>query len=172
MRLNILVKEIMKKDVKVVKPSETIKKAAIILKKNNIGSVLIDGKSPGIVTATDIVYKYVAAGKGRTVKDIMTKDVIRISPGKTIEQAARLMTERNVEKLPVYEKDRLVGIITATDVLRVEPALFETLLERIRISSVPEKDDQMEFFECETCGNYSDDVKEINGVYVCSECEG
>ncbi len=172
MRFNVLVKEIMKKDLKTVKSGDRIKKAAEIMRKNKIGSVLVNGKDIAIVTATDIVYKHVATGKGKTVKDIMTKDVVRISPNKTIEHAARLMTEKNIEKLPVFEKDKLVGIVTATDILRIEPALFETLLERLMISEKGGKEEQAEFFECESCGNYSDDVKEVNGVYICSECEG
>jgi signal-transduction protein with cAMP-binding, CBS, and nucleotidyltransferase domain len=170
MRFNVLVKEIMNKDVKKVSPDATVKEAATIMKNESIGSVIVDSDPMGIVTATDIVYNYVSDKKGETVKDVMTNNVIRISPNKTIEHAAKLMTERNIEKLPVFENDKLIGIITATDILSVEPALFETLLERIKMTGSPIREDNLDFAECESCGNYSDDVKEVEGVYMCKDC--
>jgi len=171
MKLYATVREVMNKDIKTVEPGDTIIKAAQIMKNENIGSVLIKGYPMGIVTATDILHKHVATRSGKYVKDIATTPVITISSNKSIEQAAKLMTERKIEKLPVIEGDKIIGIITATDILRFEPLLFEMLIEKIRIVSEPvAEEEKFEYYQCELCGNYSDDVEETGGKFLCSEC--
>lgn len=172
MKYNVLVGEVMNRKVVTIDMNESVEKAAKMLKEKNIGSVIVMGEKniKGIVTATDIVHKYIAERKGGLVKDIMTKDLVKISPNRTIEEASRLMVVKNIEKLPVFDKDRLVGILTASDILRVEPALMEVLLERMKMGSRRGRDEEYNFAECENCGNYSDDVEEVDGVYMCSEC--
>ncbi|MEM7819511.1 MAG: CBS domain-containing protein [Candidatus Aenigmatarchaeota archaeon] len=173
MRLKALVGEVMQTDVKKLDMAEPIEKAAKIMRDNNIGSiVVIGGKNiKGIVTKSDIVYKYVASGKGKTVADIMSENPITITPDKTIEEAARLMVKENVGKLLVFDKGKLVGIITSRDILKVEPALFEILIERLRIGETRhESNSGMGLLQCESCGNFSESVKEIDGKFLCIEC--
>lgn len=55
----------------------------------------------------------------KKVKDVMKKNVIMIKPSESIERAAELMVERKVNRLPVVENDKLVGIITRGDIIRV-----------------------------------------------------
>jgi len=135
MKFKVLVGEVMQTDVKKLDMAEPIEKAAKIMRDEGIGSVVVTGEKniKGIVTTTDIVYKYVAAKNGKTLADIMTKNPVTITPDKTIEEAARLMVEKKIEKLLVFDKNMLVGIITNNDILKVEPALFEILLEQIKI---------------------------------------
>ena len=52
------------------------------------------------------------------VKDLMTKKVFYVEPTDTIEEAARIMSEKDVRRLPVIENGKLVGIISRTDILR------------------------------------------------------
>lgn len=175
MKFKVRVGEVMRSEVRKLDMTEPIEKAAKIMKAENIGSVVVTGEKniKGIVTMTDIVYKYVAGGKGKTLGDIMTKNPVTISPNMTIEDAARLMVKKDIEKLLVFDKNRLVGIITNNDILKVEPALFEILLERLRIagaedrSGLTESDD---FIQCESCGTYSGSVKETDGRFLCDEC--
>lgn len=176
MKLNVLVGEVMKKDVKKVNIEDNVEKAAKMMKKYHIGSVVVMGEKnvKGIVTTEDIVYRYVAGKRGNKVSDVMTRDLITISPNRTIEEAARLMADKKVKKLLVFEKERLVGIITSTDILNIEPALYEILLERIKIRrpGIRAPSAGAQFMQCEVCGNYSDDIKEMDGVWICDECEG
>ncbi len=65
----------------------------------------------------DFLKKMESVGKLR-VKDIMSKSVITVSPEADISEAARLMRKRNINRLPVMEDNRLVGIITRADLLR------------------------------------------------------
>ncbi len=173
MKFQATIREVMKKDVKCISPLASIKKAAQLMKRYKIGSLVVKKgkKVVGIVTSSDIVYKYVASKKRkRRVKEIMSTHLIKISPNKTIEDAARLMVEKNIEKILVFEKGKLIGIITANDILKVEPALIEVLLERMKISGKSYEEAEPEFGECENCGNYSDDLEEVNGVWLCEEC--
>ena len=171
MRFKVLVREVMNKDIKSVDMDEKIERAAQIMKNNKIGSVLVMGekKLKGILTTRDVVFKHVAEKKGVFVKDIMSTDIISITPDRTIEDAAKIMAEKEIEKLPVFDKGIIIGIITSNDILKIEPALFDILLERIKIGKgVAEGQANIE--ECENCGNYSDDVEEEDGIYVCSNC--
>ncbi len=174
MRYNAFVKEVMNKKVKTVSPADSIKKAAGIMKKNKIGSVVVMGKKGvvGILTPSDIVYKHVANRKGRKVSDIMTKNPVTISPNKTLEEAAKLLTEKGIEKLPVFEKKKMIGIITSNDILKIEPALFEILLENMLIGGPVRKEEPFLFDQCESCGNYSDNLKKSSGSWLCEECRG
>jgi CBS domain-containing protein len=171
MKFNATVKDVMTKKIRSINVSDPIKKAAVMMKRHKIGSVLVmsKGKVVGILSTRDIVYKHIASGKGKKARDVMSKGLIKISPNKTIEYAARLMVSKRIEKLPVFDKDRLVGMITNNDILKVEPALFNILLERMKMGA-PRVREETGFSECEVCGNYSDDVREVDGVYKCEEC--
>lgn len=173
MRFAALVGEVMKTGVKKIGMDEPIEKAAQVMRDERIGSVVVTGEKnvKGIVTTSDIVYKHVASGRGALVKDIMSTDIVSIAPDQTIEDAARLMVSKRVEKLLVFDGDKLVGILTNNDVLRVEPALFEILLERLKIAGPAMRRPEAEpLLACESCGNYSDSIEEVDGVYICAEC--
>jgi CBS domain-containing protein len=94
--------------------------------------VVESGRLVGIVTSMDVL-RYFGTGKvfehlrsqkmddviSVPVEEIMTRDVVRISPGADIGEAAALMRERGCGGLPVVSDDRLVGIITERDLLRL-----------------------------------------------------
>lgn len=175
MKYQALVKDVMNEEVRSVDMEDPVSKVAQIMRQFRIGSVIVMGGKhiKGIITAEDIVYKYVAEKRGEKASDIMTRDPITIEPGKTLEEAARLMTEKKIKKLPVMEAGRVVGIITASDIVKVEPALHDVLLEQLKITSpgaigTPRGSGMA---QCEVCGNYSDEVEEIDGVWTCHECE-
>lgn len=176
MKYQATVKDIMNPEVKVVDIEDPVSKAAMMMRQFRIGSVVVMGGKhiKGIVTAEDIVYKYVAEKRGEKISDIMTHDPLTIEPGKKVEEAARVMTEKKIKKLPVVEGGRLVGIITATDIVKVEPALHDILLEQLKITSPGSSESPRgsTMAQCEVCGNYSDEVEETDGVWTCNECEG
>jgi len=171
MKLNVLVGDVMTHSVKIVDSAETVERAAQIMRDERIGSVIVTGDRnvKGVVTTTDIVYKHVAGKKGQRVSDIMSTDLIRISPAETIEEAARKMVKHSVEKLLVFDRERLIGIITNNDIIKVEPAIVEILLEKFKIGA-PFPGADHSITECESCGNYSDTIEEVNGTYLFSDC--
>jgi CBS domain-containing protein len=133
----MLVRDIMNKDVVAVEPEITVKEAAKIMSKFHIGSLVIlkNKKIVGIITERDILDS-VAQGKDAeltTVEEIMTKNVVTIAPDKNIEDAVNLMAEHKIKKLPVVDVDKLVGIVTASDIIIVEPKLIEGIANLISI---------------------------------------
>jgi len=126
------VKDIMNTDVKTIKPDESIQKAAEIMKEFRIGSLIVitGTKLTGIVTERDILNGVVAEDKVPSevkVEDIMTREVIMISPEMGIEEAVDLMMEKKIKKLPVVSSDKLIGIVTVTDIITAEPKMLKQL---------------------------------------------
>jgi CBS domain-containing protein len=128
----MLVKEAMTKNVIVINPDTTIKDAAKIMSEQRVGSLVVveNEKLVGIITELDIIWKVVASEldpKTTLVRDIMTKKVVTISADQTLEDATQLMVENKIKKLPVVENNKIVGIITATDIISIQPKLIESL---------------------------------------------
>ncbi|HDD46515.1 MAG TPA: CBS domain-containing protein [Candidatus Aenigmarchaeota archaeon] len=126
------VKDIMRRDIKTVSPEENVREGAKLMKKFNVGSLLVvkDSDLLGIVTENDIIEKVVAEGKNANtmkMKDIMTENVIVIDPEADIEEAAATMVKYNIKKLPVLIDKVLVGIVTATDIMAAEPRIMEEI---------------------------------------------
>ncbi len=171
MKFNALVKDVMRKDIKTVETEASIKEAARIMRDARVGSVVAVSKEKiaGIVTAKDIVYKHVATNAGSRVKDIMSTRLITANLTETIEQASRQMVKEGVERLLVFDHEKLVGIVSSSDILKVEPALVEILLERMKIGGGPSPE-PADINVCESCGNYSDDIEEAQGIYKCRSC--
>jgi CBS domain-containing protein len=128
----MLVKDAMVKKVVVTEPTATVKDIAKTMTRHRIGSLLVveKGELIGIVTELDIIWKVVAGDldpNTTLVNDIMTKKVVAITSDKTLEDATHVMVEKKIKKLPVLEGKKLVGLITATDVISVQPKLIEAL---------------------------------------------
>jgi len=116
------VNQIMKTDVVSIDETETVQDAAQQMVKNNIGCVIItrDGIPLGIFTESDFVR---IAAKGNplftTIFGVMSTPLEVISPGKTLWEAADIMRKRDIHKLPVQDENKIIGIITASDIVQV-----------------------------------------------------
>jgi len=93
------------------------------MNKFRIGSVVVvQGRKPvGIITERDILRKVVELGLDpRTVKarDIMSAPILIINEEVSVEEAASIMTRNSIKKLPVVKNGNLVGIVTATDLVK------------------------------------------------------
>lgn len=118
-----------------VHPDDTLVKVAMIMRDHDVGSVLVktDGELCGILTEWDFIHKVAAreVDVAKTyVRDVMTKDLLTISPRMDVFDALRLMKDADIRHLPVIEEDKLVGYITMKDILRIQPELFEILSEK------------------------------------------
>jgi len=128
----MLVKDAMNRRVIVIKPDATVREAARIMTKLRIGSLIVmeEDRIVGIITELDIIWKVVADDLNPNttlVRDVMSRDVVTIKPDQTLEDAAELMVEKKIKKLPVVEDHRVVGMLTATDLISVQPKLIEAL---------------------------------------------
>jgi CBS domain-containing protein len=110
--------------VKTVRPDETIKAFAKLLKDAHIGAMIVtnDGKSiDGIISERDLAYGLAEFGDqllGMRVSDLMTRGVIVCSPGDSIAEIMTVMTQRRIRHLPVKDGNQLVGIISSGDVMK------------------------------------------------------
>ena len=136
----MFVKEIMTTDVKTIRPEDNIKRLAEMMVKNKIGSLVVvegSGEVVGIATERDIIEDIILLGKSPEevkVRDVMTKDIITVNPDSSLEEAAEVMVNHKIKKLPVIDKGRLVGIVTATDLIAYENRLVEKIATLIMAS--------------------------------------
>ena len=122
----------MKRDLVTVPPGATLEEAARLLKAHRIHHLpVVEGERLlGIVTDTDLRNATLRGAPGeegarpRTAGEVMTRDVVTLSPGDTIDDAMLVLSRQRFGALPVVDGERLVGIVTKADVLA---ALLETL---------------------------------------------
>lgn len=106
----------------------SVKEAARIMSNRNIGSLIVlkDNKIAGIITERDIMKNVSCLGK--KISSIMSKNVVTIDHNESLENAALIMTERKIKRLPIVDGGKLVGIITATDIVANSDLLNEDFL--------------------------------------------
>lgn len=135
------VAELMTSDVVTVRPGTPLREAAVLLATKKISGLPVvddDGHVVGVLSEADILVKAGGATRGhrllgwllesdvdledkiaaRTVGDAMSAPALTIEADRRVHEAAKLMAAEGVNRLPVVEKDRLVGIITRADVVR------------------------------------------------------
>ena len=125
--------EVMTTDVEVVRPEETMRDAARAMADLDVGSLPVcDGRRMiGMVTDRDITIRGVAEGKGpdAPVRDVMTDDVVWCTDTDSVDEVLQQMSDAQVRRIPVVDKDRqLVGIVALGDIaLEEEDDVDETL---------------------------------------------
>ena len=112
------IRDVMTSNPRTVSPSDTIQNAARIMRDEDTGAVPVveNGRPVGMVTDRDIVVRAVANGElNRPVRDVVSGNVITADPDMSTREAAELMSEHQIRRLPVVENDRLVGIVSLGD---------------------------------------------------------
>lgn len=122
----------------VADPRMSIREVAALMDRFDVGSVLIKRGTEllGIVTESDIVRRGVLEGydmKHAPVLGIMTKDIVTVSPAMDLFEVALLMKDTEVRTFPVTHEGDLVGFVTAKDILKLQPDLFENLVDSLQL---------------------------------------
>ncbi len=181
---SIKVKEVMKRNVITASPDETVLEAVKKMKKEDVGSVIVvkDNKPIGIMTREDVTIKVAAENKLASdvlVKEIMNQPLVTCSEEEDIMNVAMIMNKYGYERLPVVdEKNNLKGIISVREILGIAPGLIEVFKERLknRIAEgvnpgfETEPEERNIEGECELCGNYSEELRKVNDMWICPEC--
>ena len=118
------IRETMTSSPTTVEPGTTAREAAQLMKSKDVGSLpVVEGdRLVGMVTDRDLALRLVGEGKSADtpVGELASKDVVTIDPQQEVEEAARLMAEHQLRRLPVCEEDgRLVGILAQADVAQI-----------------------------------------------------
>ena len=124
-------RDLMSRDVKVIGPEMSIGDAAIQMREGDFGMLPVgeDDRMIGTISDRDIAIRAVAEGKGSDtkVRDVMSDGIAWAYEDDSVDKAVKIMSERQVRRLPVVNRDkRLVGIVAlgdfAVEVSQIRPA--------------------------------------------------
>lgn len=128
--------DVMVREVVTLDENVSVKEAADIMSQQGINSVIATekGRAIGIVTERDILKRIVSEDKNSKktkIKDIMSSPLVVIAPSTDLEEAARLMFDKKIKNLPVIDKNRLIGLVSLTDICRLQPEILKILRQTI-----------------------------------------
>lgn len=140
-------RDVMTRNVEIVDPNANLQEAAALMKTLDVGSLPVcDGmRVQGVLTDRDITIRAVAEGRDprqTPVRDVMSTDLVYCFEDQEVEEAALLMEEHQIRRLPIMSRDkRLVGIVALGDLaVEVEDeALTGKVLERISEPAQPQR---------------------------------
>ncbi|HEY7572659.1 MAG TPA: CBS domain-containing protein [Nitrososphaeraceae archaeon] len=176
MTTRVLVRDIMNSPVVSASAETTIRDLAIKMKDERVGSIVIindNGNPDGIVTDWDIVSNAVIQDVKPSIikaKNVMQK-LYTIEGEEGVTEAARILRQNRIKRLGVVYKDRLVGIISASDVIAVTPDLVDVISEKAAIirGEIGRSANDISGY-CDECGEWSDLLQYQDGTFTCEEC--
>lgn len=119
-------------DVITIDENVSVKEAAEIMNQHEIGCLIAvrKGKAIGIITERDLLKRVIVEdnnAKKTKVGEVMSSPLEVVAPGTDLEDALRLMFQKKIKKLPVVYKNRLLGLVSLTDIARCQPAIIKLL---------------------------------------------
>lgn len=135
----IIVRDVMTKNIKTVKTDDTVHDAVKKMNKFDIGSVIVmsSGRPVGIITETNVMRRIVEPRMDPATvwtKDIMSSPLTTIDSNAALEEAAKIMADKRINRLPVIDGDKLVGVLSSTDIVKASPTQLGILEELVRVS--------------------------------------
>lgn len=123
-------------DVFTIAPEATILEALRMMADHNIGALLVasENEIAGIVSERDCIRKVELKGKhvkDTQVREIMTSDVITVDCSQPLEECMSLMLDKNIRHLPVYDGNKLMGLVSVRDVLREVIEVQQMMLSQL-----------------------------------------
>jgi CBS domain-containing protein len=106
-----------------ISPDAKVYEALQLMAEKNVGALMVmeGDRAVGLISERDYARKIVLKGKFSKdvpVHEIMTADIVRIGPDRNVENCMELMTDKRVRHLPVFDNDRLIGIISIGDIVK------------------------------------------------------
>jgi CBS domain-containing protein len=179
LKTNIKVCDAMTRKPIAVSMADSVKKCVELMKKNSVGSLVVkdNDKLHGMITYKSLVHNVILneldVNKTKA-KDILKTDYVTISPDIDIFDAIVKMKDLDKRQMPVVTKEgKLVGLLTLKDILKIEPQLFEMMVEKIQLR---EEDDKPVIRAktaegtCDYCGEYFEKLNEYEGQLICKGC--
>jgi CBS domain-containing protein len=172
----ILVKDIMTKPVLTVDINKNAKIAAELMKRTRTYTLVVtkSNKPIGIITDSDLIKKVVAKNtkpSSIVVKKIMSTPLVSVGPNETVLEITRKMKRSNIKRLPVIDNGKLVGIISLSDVASACPELIDLLEYKLLTrESEPVIREKFTSGMCELCDNYTQNLQNVDGRWVCEDC--
>ncbi len=181
---DIIVADVMTRDIIFVKPDTSLLDCAKIFVKKRVGSLVVLDKKRlvGFISQRDILWALIKKSRKDLAKirviDISRKKIATIKPTATLEEALRKMKKLKFRRLPVVQGKEIVGILTIRDILTFHPEIYPELEELKQIREEAEKlkrvrkaknREYMHEGVCEECGA-TDILQKIDGRLLCNTC--
>lgn len=119
-----------------ISPDATVFSALELMAEKNVGAlVVLDGETlAGIFSERDYARKVILKGKASketSVREIMTSEVTTVRPGQSVDECMALMTDKRIRHLPVFEGEKLVGLISIGDVVKAVISEREFIIKQL-----------------------------------------
>jgi len=124
-------------EIYALSPRDTVYDAIALMNEKRVGALLVmdEGKLVGIISERDYARKVILMGrssKDTPIGDIMSSPVIYVGPDATVEECMRIMTEQRIRHLPVVDRDRVAGVISIGDLVRVVISLQAETIDHLQ----------------------------------------
>ncbi|MCK8827991.1 CBS domain-containing protein [Natroniella acetigena] len=112
----MLVRELMSEEVIAINPNITIEEAQRLMSVNSIGRLVVveDKEVIGIITDGDLVQQ---TDLNVLIRELMTQEVISVTENNSVQEVAQILSDNGIGGVPVVKEDKLVGIVTAEDIV-------------------------------------------------------
>ncbi len=123
-------------DILSIAPDASVYEALMLMAEKEIGALLVmeGDKLVGIISERDYARKVILHGKSSKeihVSDIMTSKIIYVNTAQTVDECMALMTDKRVRHLPVYEGDRLIGVVSIGDLVKEAISEREYIIKQL-----------------------------------------
>ena len=138
MASNVVVRDIMSKDVKTVRNDTSVQEVVALMNKYDKDAIIVEqsGKPTGIITVKDVLIRAVEYGTPLSTiiaRMVYTNPLVTINEDATVEEAANLMKEWRIKHLAIVDKNGcLVGMVNDRDIIYAVPSLMSTMEEFCR----------------------------------------
>jgi CBS domain-containing protein len=119
-----------------ISPDATVYDALKLMAEKEVGALLVmeADKVVGIISERDYARKVILHGKSSKeihVSDIMTSNIVYVNTAQTVDECMALMTDKRVRHLPVYEGDRLIGVVSIGDLVKEAISEREYIIKQL-----------------------------------------
>jgi predicted transcriptional regulator len=120
----------MVKKVITISRTSTVEDAVKLMNEHEIGCLVVteNKKAVGILTERDLMKRVLAKSQDprkTKVEEVMSTPLISLEPNVEIGDVSRIMFQKSIKKMPIVKKDKLLGLVTLTDILRIQPQLIK-----------------------------------------------
>ncbi len=164
-----------------VTPETSVRECAQLMRDSNVSSLVVkEGDSlRGHITDDVLIRGVLADGlnvDSTKASDVMIVKVPTIEPKKDIYDALMTMRDYETRQLPVVDREngsKLVGLLTLKDVLKIQPQLFDLLVDKIVLREEEQKLTGSRYpleGTCDNCGQFFPKLYEVDGDFLCTKC--
>ena len=142
-QISLKVDDVMTVEVITIDKKATVKEAADIMDKNEISCLIASrkGRAIGIITERDLLKRVIVEAKNpekTKVKAVMSTPLEVVASGTDLEDAIKMMFQKKIKKMPVVEKENIIGLVSLTDIARCQPAIIKLLKTFAAAQDTPE----------------------------------